>query len=170
MLELNLELIDKTAAATILIFAGAILGEYAYRLTKRVLQNIKYIQKLREVGISKPITTVSNLSRLAIYVFILFLLIKLEIVELFIDFLMVLVLIAIAFSLLFVTKDITASLYYSSKIKQKLKPGQYIKVSGLEGTINKVHLDEIRITTKDNNVAIISKEFLAKNKFKILHK
>jgi len=167
MLELDLSLLDKTATVTIIIFVGAIAGEYAYRVTKRILQEAKIVNKLKAIGLNKPINTLSNLSRFAVYLFIFLILIKLEIVQFFVDVLGLLLIIFIVFALLFIVKDLVKNIYFSSKIKQKLKPGQHIETTGLSGYINKVSLGKIKITTKDRNLAVISKEFLAKNKFKI---
>lgn len=170
MIELNTAIFDKTATATILILVGAIIGEYAHKVTKRLLQKAKIINKLKIFGMRKPVRTLSALSRFAVYIVVLLALIKLDIVEFFIDVIIILILIFIVFGILFVTKDTIMNIYYSSKIKQKLKPGQHIEVARLTGVINSVSLGEVKITTKDNNLAIINKEFLAKNKFKLMRK
>jgi hypothetical protein len=120
--------------------------------------------------VRKPIYTLSTLGRLSVYIVTLIILLKLEIVGFFLDVLIILLLIAAVFGILFLAKDAAMNLYYSSKIKQKLIPGQHIKVAGLSGIINTVSLGEIKITTKDHNLAIINKEFLAKNKFKLIRK
>lgn len=165
-------LINKTVINVVefisILLIGLVIGRFLGKLTYKLLHELE-INRLLTKRLNVAVKVEKIASKIVQYiVYIVSLVYALKTVGINIKFLyymLIIVLIVLVLYIILQIKDYIENLFIGTFFinKEFLKPGQRIKIKGIEGIIVKVTLTEIKIITEKNDVFFIPNVVLRKS-------
>ncbi len=176
LFDLNAQnIIIRLIAAVIILLIGFIIARILGNLTKKVLHELETNKILKEqAGVKIQVEEFSNaIVRYIIYfIAIIMALNQLGLTTTILSIILIILLVILVGFIILAFKDFIPNIVSGFVIHQreKIKPGDKIRVKDIEGEVIHVNLVETKIKTKKNDIVFIPNSILTKNEVMKLKK
>ncbi len=164
----------RLVAAVAIAVAGLILGVIMQKVVKKVLHEFEINKVLKAQGLTLPLEEfISEVIKYFIYLIgIILALVELGLATEVMEAILLFILIMISIFIILAFKDFIPNIMAGFFLHQRgtIKPGDYIRISSVEGKVVEIDFMETRIKVKNGDLMIVPNSVLIKNQVVKLNK
>lgn len=160
------KLLMRLVVAAVILLLGFIIGRIVGRLVHKALHEIELNASLKKAGIRLALEDIVShfITYLIYFVAIIWALSELGLSTAILSVIFVAIIVVLIVSILLALKDFIPNFFAGLFIYKKefIKPGNWIKINGVEGKIKKIGLIETEVETKNKDVVYVPNANLTK--------